>query len=223
MGFRTDRLRRWHAVAALLTIALLGALGFLYSHAHQQKLKTPSAPTHTKNAVTHSTNTPSEALISKATYVSTAGPHEPNYIRLPTIGAEGYIQKMGIDQNNQVAAPNNVNLAGWYINSSLPGQAGLGIIDGHVDGLHGPGIFLHLSKLAAGDLFTVEFGDTTLVTFKVKQVSNVDDGAATTALFSKDPAIDNQLNLITCGGSFNQQTHSYNQRTVVVSERAEVL
>jgi LPXTG-site transpeptidase (sortase) family protein len=180
--------------------------------------KTLSFPSQPKDVLAYSTNKPSEALVAKDTYKSTAGPEEPKYLALPTIHAEGYIQKMGIDQNNQVAAPNNVNLAGWYVNSLVPGQAGLSIVDGHVDGLHGPGIFLNLSKLAPGDQFTVELGNGTVQTFKVRQVSNVDDSAATTALFSRDSSIASQLNLITCGGIFDQKAHAYKQRTIVVSE-----
>ncbi len=178
----------------------------------------PAGPAKPKDVVTYSTKKPSEAPVAKSDYVSTAAPNEPKYIIMPSIGAEGYVQKMGVDQNNQVAAPNNVNLAGWYVNSLAPGQAGLSIMDGHVDGLHGPGIFINLNKLQVGDTFTVELGSGVQKTFKVASVSSVAEAVAATTLFARVPSIASQLNLITCSGAFDQQAHAYQQRTIVVSE-----
>jgi LPXTG-site transpeptidase (sortase) family protein len=175
-------------------------------------------PKKSSSVVSYSTDRPSEAPVTPSTYHSTAGPTEPKYIRLPTIGAEGFVQKMGIDQHGAVAAPNNVNLAGWYVDSLSPGEEGLSIIDGHVDGLKGPGIFLKLSKLAPGDSLTVELGNGTLRTFVVKKVSSVSDAQAAKTVFARDYALKRQLNLITCGGSFNRQAHKYTQRVIVVAE-----
>ena len=213
----SHKFNNYQKAATSLVVVVLVIIGWLYvSH----RSYAPIPPTKTKNVITYSTPKPSEAPVSQAAYTSTAGPNEPKYISLPSIGAEGFIQKMGIDQDNQVAAPNNVNLAGWYVNSLSPGQAGLSIIDGHVDGLHGPGIFFHLDKLNTGDTFTIEMGNGATKTFKVISVTNVDDAGASTALFSRDNSIVSQLNLITCGGSFDQQSHRYNQRTIVVSTLA---
>ncbi len=174
---------RRNLVALVIVVALIAG-GIIIDTRHKPKSIT-TVPV-IKGVLTHTTDKPSEAPVAAATYTSTAGPTEPKFINLPTIGASGFIQKMGIDQNNQVAAPNNVNLAGWYVNSLSPGQPGLSIIDGHVNGLHGPGIFLKLSKLQVGDNFTVQLGNGTINRFIVVSVKNIDDQAATATLFARD-------------------------------------
>ncbi len=204
--------------AALLALALLIGHVFYAPSPRKQQTKPAVQLTSAKDVITYSSPSPSEVQPNKGAYASTAGATEPKYITLPTIQTEGYIQKMGVDQHNQVAAPNNVNLAGWYVNSLSPGQAGLSIIDGHVNGLHGPGIFLHLGKLSAGDAFTIELGNGTKELFRIKQIIEVRNEVAGAALFARDNSIKSQLNLITCAGDFDNATHSYNQRTIVVSE-----
>ncbi len=175
-------------------------------------------PTAVKNVVTKTIAKPSTTPLTTSNYTSTAAPNEPSSISLPTIGAEGYIQKVGIDQYSQMAAPTNVHLAGWYINSLLPGQAGLSIIDGHVDGYqHNKGIFGQLSKLRAGDVFTVTFGNGSHKSFSVKSVQLVDAGSVPDVLFAHDPGTTSQLNLITCGGDYDGVSHTYDKRTIVVS------
>jgi sortase A len=173
-----------------------------------------SAPT---NVITHSSANPSEAPVTSS-YVSTAIGNEPKYISLPSINAAGYIVKVGIDQYNQVAAPGNVNVAGWYVNSLKPGQAGLSIIDGHVDGKKGPGIFLKLAELVAGDLYEVDLANGTKLTYQVQRVSTLKVADVPTVLFAHDPEIASQLNLITCYGTFNYQSDQYDERSIVMSK-----
>ncbi len=179
-------------------------------HVHQT-----ATATHSIKPVTYSTNKPSEAPIPQASYNWKGSADDPKFISLPTISASGFVQFMGIDQNKQIATPTNVNFAGWYINSVLPGQEGLSIIVGHVDGLTSPGIFYHLDDLKTGDEFTVERGDGTLLNYQVKKVSAVSTEDAVNVLFSQDPSIKSQLNLITCGGVFNHALKEYEQRIII--------
>jgi LPXTG-site transpeptidase (sortase) family protein len=209
--------RRLLTTATILTILIVGAVVASYHEFGIKQGLVAQPKVAIKGIVTHTTTKPSEAPVVQASYVSTAGPTEPVYIDLPTIGIGGYIEKMGIDQNNDIAAPTNINLAGWYVDSISPGQAGLSIIDGHVDGVHGAGIFYKLDKLAVSDGFTIRLGNSTVEHFRVVSVSTINNQDAAAALFSHDPNIKSQLNLITCGGEFNQQTQSYEQRTIIVS------
>src|SRR4051812_44501719 len=124
--------RRTYSVLSAGVVLVAGAVLALYMVTHHRKQ--PTLPAIPKDIVMHTTDAPAEQPLTKDTYHSTAAADEPSYISLPTIQAAGYVQKMGIDQHGQVAAPNNVNLAGWYIHSLKPGEAGLSIIDGHVDG-----------------------------------------------------------------------------------------
>lgn len=167
-----------------------------------------------------STSQPAEVPVEKDTYVWKGSAEDPKYITLPSIASEGFIEQVGINQERQIAVPTNIHIAGWYINSLRPGEEGLSIIDGHV-GVGNPGIFSELWKLVSGDIFSIEFGDGTVRQFRVEEVLVVDAETANTALFTRDPEIKSQLNLITCDGDFDRLTRQYDQRVIVVSSAIE--
>jgi LPXTG-site transpeptidase (sortase) family protein len=164
---------------------------------------------------TESTDAPSEQPVPDSYSVPA---DKPLSIQLPTIKTEGFIQQVGVDKENQMVVPGNVNMAGWYTKSALPGDAGLSIIDGHVHGLYAKGIFFNLGKLKSDDTFTVTYGDKSVRKFKVKQVQTVSTKDADTALFVRDKTILKQLNLITCTGRFDKESKTYDSRVIVVAE-----
>lgn len=165
---------------------------------------------------TTSTDRPSEQPVPD-TYSVPAD--KPLSIQLPSIKSKGFIQQVSVDKKNQMVVPSNVHMAGWYTGSPLPGDPGLSIIDGHVNGLYAKGIFKDLSKLKAGDTFTVTYGDKTIRTFKVKKLQTVSASDADTSLYVRDNAIAKQLNLITCTGRYEKSSHTYDSRVIVVAER----
>lgn len=164
---------------------------------------------------TESTDAPSEQPVPDSYSVP---PDKPLSIQLPTIKTEGFIQQVGVDKDNQMVVPSNVHMAGWYTKGSLPGDAGLSIIDGHVHGLYAKGIFYNLGKLKSNDTFTVTYGDKSVRKFKVKTVQTVTTKEADTALFVRDKTIPRQLNLITCTGKFDKDSKTYDSRVIVVAE-----
>lgn len=169
------------------------------------------------DVITFSTDTPDENPPSED-FVWNGASEDPKHIRIPAIGVDGFIQKVGVDQNTQIAVPNNIHFAGWFVDSVRPGQKGLSILDGHVDGYLNPGIFRKLPELKATDEFEIEMGDGTIYKYKVKDVVTVDLDKAAQTLFSQDFNISSQLNLITCVGTFIEDQGTYNQRVIVISE-----
>ena len=85
-------------------------------------------------------------------------------------------------------------------------------------GMYTDGIFKHLAKLQPSALIVVTFGDDHLQRFAVVDVRSLPEPEAATYLFQKRDSIPSQLNLITCGGTYNQTTHQYNDRIVVVAK-----
>lgn len=169
------------------------------------------------DVITYSTAQPDETKPDRQGYQWRGAPDEPKYIKLPTIEVEGFIQKVGIDQNQEVAVPTNIHIAGWFVDSVKPGQPGLSIIDGHINGRGSDGIFVNLEKLKRGDIYTIEFGDGTSKQFKVTDTTSVDTLDAASVLFSQDPDNPSQLNLITCGGNFDTTSRSYDKRVIIAS------
>lgn len=199
-------------LAALLALIFVLGVGTLILLGSNQLNETSKGPT-----ITSSTNRPVEVAPKKETYNWKGGSGDPKYIVLPTISTEGFIQKADIDQNKQIAVPSNIHMAAWFIRSSIPGDPGLSIIDGHVDGRENAGIFKKLGSIKPGDQYSVELGSGAIKKFKVIKVATVPVNDSTNILFSQDPTVSSQLNLITCGGTFDTETKSYDLRVIVSS------
>jgi LPXTG-site transpeptidase (sortase) family protein len=195
-------------ILALGTMALS-----LYPKSHPSH-KPPSA----KNATIRSSDAPSEAPIDQNVYHSTATGTEPKYVRLPSVATEGFIQKVGVDQHKEVGVPSNINLAGWFAPAAKPGQPGLSIIDGHVDGGKEAGIFHRLAQLKKGDAVEIERADGVKLQFRVFALQTAKVAEAANVLFSQAAGITSQLNLITCVGTFSSAAKGYDQRLIVSAE-----
>lgn len=199
------------AIAGLLVIG--GAVFFGLRNSSNQEVK------ETVKTVNYSTDTPSEDPIAEP-YNWSGNPSDPKYISLPTINSEGYIQRVGVDQNKQVAVPDNINMAGWFVDSVTPSQKGLSIIDGHVSGRYHDAIFKNLVNLKVGDHFQVTLGNGRVLDYKVINIQSVSVAQAPSVLFSQDPKVSSQLNLITCGGNYDESQKSFDHRVIVGAELA---
>lgn len=201
-------------IAALL--AVIGLMAILFGGALWQQ---PTATTDDDRpaVVTHSTDTPSEEKPGSG-YKWQGDAHDPKKITIPGIGVDAYLQNVGVDQNKEIAVPSNIHMGGWFVDSVRPGEKGLSIIDGHLNGVNEDGIFIDLEKVKQGDTFAVEFGDGSKKAFSIKAVKVIDLDQAASVLFSQDPAIASQLTLITCGGEWDKDTRLYDKRVIVISE-----
>ncbi len=216
---RKDRLPGTQAILALSVLLLItitfSAIWFsnqIASHDNEVDEMIATEP------ITFSTDQPSEEEPDD-NYQWQGSSDDPKYIRLPSIDSGGYIQNVGIDQNQQIAVPDNVHKAGWFINSVRPGEMGLSIIDGHVDGATSRnGIFMHLEYINSGDEFEIEMGDGRILTYRVMEVVSMHESEAASVLFSQHPQVSHQVNLITCGGLFDQESRSYDERVIVSAE-----
>lgn len=208
-----DYLGRKLLAAAL---AVMGLVAILFGGTLWQ---TTASPTQITKApvVTYSTDKPSEKKPGSS-YAWQGTAQDPKKIVIPSIGVDAYLQNVGVDQKHEVAVPNNIHLAGWFVDSVRPGDKGLSIIDGHINGVSHNGVFDQLAAVHSGETYTIEFGDDSRRQFKIVSVDEVDLDQAASVLFSQKPSITRQLNLITCGGEWDQDKRLYNKRIIVVSE-----
>ena len=172
----------------------------------------------TPEVVTYSTPNPEEKK-PDSTYEWKGNAKSPKKIVYENLDIDAFIQNVGKDQNNEVAVPNNIHVAGWYIDSVAIGQNGLSIIDGHVDGWTEKGIFTSLKDTNIGDMIHIYLGDGEKVTYRVFEMNSVNSSEAVNYLFSQSPTVRSQLNLITCGGKFNTETNEYEKRIIVYAEK----
>ncbi len=170
--------------------------------------------------VTYSTETPEEKLPVDAGYSWKGQKNDPKRIVISKIGVDSLVQNVGVDQNQQIAVPNNIHIAGWFIDSVRPGESGLSIIDGHVNGVSSDeGVFKRLNELAEGDTVQIIMGDDSVVDFKVYSNQEIATADSASVLYSQVPEIENQLNLITCTGNFDRTVRQYDKRQITVLER----
>lgn len=159
---------------------------------------------------------PSEQPVS-SNYTVPSG--QPLAINLPSINTSGFIQKVGVDKTKQIVAPSNIYMAGWYVNSVKPGDLGLSVINGYMNGIYRKGVFDKLGNIKLGDTFIVTFGDHSHRTFQVKRIFKVNATEMSKYVFAHYTAYPRQLNLITSGGgSHFTDPKSHDGSVIVVAE-----
>ncbi|MFI9251212.1 class F sortase [Streptomyces sp. NPDC053069] len=142
----------------------------------------------------------SSADPAKAT--DTPGRSVPSRLRIPEIGVDTPVMRLGLAQDGSVQVPPITahDRAGWYQNSPAPGQTGPSVILGHVTvGAYGDGVFRHLDRLRRGDGITVRLENGRSAEFTVTSVRTVAKADFPTKAVYGD--VDRpELRLITCGG-----------------------
>lgn len=181
------------------------------------------AALHSSNQVTTGLLPPAEV---KASVEQKTPAQKQAYTVPPTHPRQLVISKLGVDANvlpmgathGILNAPTSAWDVGWYNESGLPGlDTGALLIDGHVnDALNSPGIFYKLSSLVSGDEIQVERGDGKKIMYSVVSVEQkpLDDVDMIAMLNSITPGKQG-LNLITCGGTYNYKTKTYDDRVLV--------
>lgn len=164
---------------------------------------------------------PSEEKVSEDDIINyQVGPEMPRYLRLPTLGVFARIKHTGLTPEGAVDAPANIYDTSWYDRSARPGDAtGSSLILGHVQGRSAPGVFKEIEKLKTGDRFSVEKGNGDVIEYEVTKgeefsLDNLDMREILSAI---DPAA-HDLKLMTCSGSYDAETESYNSRYVVYAK-----
>jgi LPXTG-site transpeptidase (sortase) family protein len=140
----------------------------------------------------------------------------PVTIRIPRIGVNAPVMKLGRDADGTVQVPPLAahNLTGWYRYGPSPGQRGPAVILGHVDSTAGISVFYYLKNLHTGDTVLVTLADGKVAAFAVDGLQRVaKDAFPTASVYGKSgyPS----LRLITCGGPFDQATGHYTDNIIV--------
>lgn len=136
----------------------------------------------------------------------------PIRIRIPAIGVDSKLMKLGLQKDGSLQVPPSGSPAGWYTGSPTPGEIGPAIIAGHVD-WNGPAVFYTLNRVRLGDQIIVNRVDGTTATFKVTRVAAFLKNSFPTDAVYGDLAYPG-LRLITCG-DYDFKLHKYVRDIVV--------
>ena len=137
----------------------------------------------------------------------------PVRIRIPAIGVDAVLVRLGLTSAGALAVPTRAMTAGWYTGSPVPGRVGPAVIAGHVHWSGIPAVFAHLAGLAPGDRIVVYLSDATTATFTVDRVTTYAKTRFPTALVYG--SLDHPgLRLITCGG-YDPVARAYEANVIV--------
>ncbi|WP_436520778.1 class F sortase [Actinoplanes sp. HUAS TT8] len=141
----------------------------------------------------------------------------PARLDIAAIGVHTAVSPIGLRPDGTLDTPplRSDSPAGWYRNSSTPGETGPAIIVGHVDTARdGPAVFFRLRELRTGDTISVRRSDRTVANFRVVKVASyLKKAFPSEEVYGATPGP--SLRLITCGGSFDRDRGSYRSNIVV--------
>lgn len=140
----------------------------------------------------------------------------PRVIRIPSVNVYARVLQVGVDDNNVMMTPTTAYDTAWYSGSSRPGEQGAMIVNGHVQGDMGPGVFGNLAKIEKGARINIEKGNGKQVGYIVTKVETIKaDTLNTGSLLVSHDRTKPGLNLITCGGEYSPNDNTFESRTVV--------
>lgn len=153
--------------------------------------------------------TPSGAQTTEAEH-----PEDPVRVTIPAIGVDSELVRLGLNADRSMEVPQNFGLAGWYVHSPRPGEAGPAVLAGHVSSSAGPGVFYHLKDLEPGDEIHVTRDDGQRVSYTVDRLAQYpkEEVPEEEVYGSTDGP---ELRLITCGGTFDYQQRRHRDNIVV--------
>ncbi len=139
---------------------------------------------------------------------------DPAFVDIPSIGATSTIERLGTLLDGRLETPNDFMKVGWWAGGVVPGAIGPAVLAGHLDSVQGPAIFARLHLLKPDDRITVARRDGVVVHFAVTRIDRYPKDLFPAAQVY-GPTSNRELRLITCGGRFDRQAHSYTDNTVV--------
>ena len=144
----------------------------------------------------------------------------PVHVDIPRVGIHADVIQVGLTEAKAIGVPplDQALKAGWYSAGAAPGQVGAAVLDGHVDSREIPephqGAFYALGAVSPGDTVDVTRADHMVAEYLVDYVETADKAKFPTArVYGAVPYAG--LRLITCGGDFNYQAHSYVDNIIV--------
>ncbi|MCR4275008.1 MAG: class F sortase [Candidatus Campbellbacteria bacterium] len=139
---------------------------------------------------------------------------DPMRLRIPDIFVDTNFVPLGLQENGEIEIPKGYTEVGWYTYGPTPGEIGPAVVLGHVDSYEGPGVFLSLGQLTEGDYVYVDRADGTTATFRVTVLERYDRSNFPTEKVYGDITFPG-LRLITCSGTYSQETQEYDRVLVV--------
>lgn len=143
-------------------------------------------------------------------------PSEPLSIAIASQRIQAAVEKVGLTETGEMAAPEGAGSVGWYRHGYLPGSVGNAVLAGHLMHKDGRGAFYALQQVAIGDEIIITTKKSAqhyrAVSFKRYDAS----ATALAEVFGNSGK--SRLSLITCSGSWDEVKQRYSERYVVFAD-----
>ena len=142
----------------------------------------------------------------------------PSHLIIPKLDIDADVQRLGITNSGNMAAPDNFTDVSWYKFGTIPGELGSAVMAGHEDNAVSlDGVFKHLEDLEVGDDVYVVDAQGKRTHFRVtdEQIYPYDNAPVEKIFNTKDKA---RLNLITCAGDWVPSAKTNDKRLVIYTE-----
>ncbi|MEV8636338.1 class F sortase [Streptosporangium sp. NPDC051023] len=149
------------------------------------------------------------------------GRSEPVTIVLPRAKVNAPITRIDSGADGTLEAPSlmRADLAGWDRLGPTPGEPGSAVVVGHLDTRTGPAVFAWLPQVRKGDSVAVIREDRTMAVFRVSAVERVHKTAFPVRRVYGAPPYP-AIRLVTCGGHYDLERHSYDDNLIVYGDLA---
>ena len=141
----------------------------------------------------------------------------PMRVAVPSIGVDASIEQVGKTADGAMATPKTIADVGWYKLGAKPGGEGNAVFAGHVNNSLGfPGVFKELSQVKKGDTVQVMGAQGEELTYEVENINTYTEAEAPlNEIFANFGS--SKVVLITCEGVWDEITHTFDKRLVVVA------
>ena len=166
------------------------------------------------------TGTPNGPSVVKPTAAAITGysvaQNMPRYLNIPALGIHARVQAPSLTSNLFTDSPSNIYDVNWESESSLPGEPGAVVLNGHAGVGSTHGVFYDIQKLKQGDRLQLVRGDGVVFTYQVVTVQSY-PGGMNNAQELLSPVVANSLglNLITTLGDKIPGTSNTDEQIVV--------
>jgi hypothetical protein len=204
------------AVGALVGVLLvICSLVTFFGH-RNEPLSLGSIPQGPTKVATH----PSPRALKSGPVVSPTSVY-PIRVLVPRLGVDAAVIPVAVTGSGSLGVPSDPRTVGWWAGGALPGaSSGSAVLVGHVDSATaGEGALFQLRRLVPGDVVVVDGGGGS-VDYKITGLREYHKATLPAAqIFVRNGVA--RLVMITCGGSFNTQTHHYQDNVIAYGTRVD--
>jgi sortase (surface protein transpeptidase) len=142
----------------------------------------------------------------------------PAGLKIPAIQVSSDVTSLGLNEDETVEVPEDPATVGWYSLGPTPGQPGSSVMLGHRDSKQGAAVFYRLQNLKPADRVAVRLSDRAIAHFEVVRVASYANEKFPAQKVYDDTTRRPVLNLVTCGGAYDQAAGGYQSNVVVYTK-----